>query len=117
VYDVAVALNQDLPVTTDSNVRATLALNQSCPQPEVSPTLVGTMNFEIFGSASAHVTPNFEIAFGDRVRATFTFNVVDVRAATLGGTGSVPTDPAVGGQLSGFYDFIVRQGNGEQSFP
>jgi hypothetical protein len=117
VRDVADALNQDLPVTTDSNVRASLALNQSCPQPEVIPTLVGTMNFEIFGSASAHVPTNFQIAFGDRVRATFSFNVVDVRAATLGGLGSVATDPAVGGQLSGFYDFIVRQGQAEQSFP
>lgn len=117
VRDVALALNQALPVTTDSNVRATLDLNQTCPQPEVIPTLVGTMTFQEFGSASTHVPEDFRIEFGDRVRASFAFNVVDVRAATLGGEGSIPTDPQVGGQLTGYYDFIVRQGQAEQSFP
>jgi len=116
--EVALALGQDLPVGPNTNVRATLSLNQSCPTPEALPALEGTIRFTEFGDANlGRVEPNFRISWGDRLQASFSFRVIDVRAATLGGLGSVPLEPAVGGELAGFFDFIVRQGQRAQSYP
>jgi len=118
VHEVALALAQDVDVGFNTNVRATLSLNQSCPSPEVTPTLEGTINFAQFGDANqARVPPDFRVGFEDRVQATFTFRVIDVRASTIGGLGDVPLDPAVGGDIHGNFDFIVRQGQRAQSYP
>jgi hypothetical protein len=118
VYSVATSLGTDVDVGFNTNVRATLSLNQSCPSPEVTPTLEGVINFKQFGSAATgHIQPDFRIVFEDHLEAAFTFHVVDIRAATLGGLGSVPIAPAVGGDISGYFDFIVRQGQRAQAYP
>ena len=56
------------------------------------------------------------VQFGDRLTATFSFNVVDQRQIAIGGLGGVPTTPAAGGQLTGSFDFVVRQGKAAQAF-
>lgn len=115
---VARALGTPIAVGPTTNLRATLALNQSCPQPEVIPTLEGTMTFSSFGkSDGVHVAPNFNIEQDDRLAATFDFKLVDVRAATLGGVGSVPSDPTVSGNIAGFFDFVVHRGQAAQIHP
>jgi hypothetical protein len=116
--DVAVALGQPLPLGPATNVRASLALNQTCPFAEVQAELDGTLTFTAFGSAGAGAaTPNdFNIQFGDRLTATFSADVIDRRAGTIGGLGGVPTTPAVAGHLSGNFDFFVRQGKAAQLF-
>ncbi len=118
VHDVALALNQPIEVGINTNVRATLSLSQSCPMPEVLPTLEGTINFTQFGEANlGRVPADFRIGLDDRLQASFDFNIVDPRAASLGGVGNVPVDPAVGGHVTGNFDFIVRQGQRAQSYP
>ena len=115
---VALALGTDIAVGPTSNVRATLALNQSCPQPEVTPTLEGTINFSVFGTSDGvHVPPTFNISQDDRLAATFDFKLVDLRAATLGGVGAVPPEPTISGNVSGFFDFVVHRGQAAQIHP
>jgi hypothetical protein len=110
--DVAAALNTAVQVDGFSNVRASLTLNNTCPDAEVEPTLVGSMTWSSFGSATAVDG----IQFGDRLAATFSFNVVDQRQAAIGGLGGVPIQPVAGGAISGSFDFIVRQGKAAQPF-
>jgi len=110
--DVAAALNTPVQVDGFSNVRATLTLNETCPDAEVEPTLVGTMTWSSFGGATAVDG----IQFGDRLAATFSFDVVDQRQQAIGGLGGVPTDPVAAGAISGSFDFIVRQGKAAQPF-
>ena len=80
--------------------------------------LDGTITFARFGQATAGaaVPENFAIRFEDPITATFSFDVVDRRALTLGGTGSVPATPETGGHLDGNFDFIVRQGRAAQAY-
>jgi len=96
-----------------TNVRATLTLNQTCPSAEVQSELDGTLTFTSFGG-SERVTDGLQ--FGDRIAATFDFDVVDRRASTLGGIGAVPATPATAGHIAGNFDFIVRQGKAAQVF-
>ncbi len=118
LYEVALALHQPVEVGPNTNVRATLSLNQACPMPEVTPALQGSITFEHLGKADpARVPIDFRVSFEERITASFDLNVIDIRAATLGGVGSVRVDPAVGGHLTGWFDFIVRQGQSAQSFP
>ena len=115
---VAMALGTPIIVGPTTNLRATLALNQSCPQPEVIPTLEGTITFSSFGkSDGVHVAPNFNIERDDRLTAMFDFKLVDVRAATLGGIGAVPSVPTVSGNIAGFFDFVVHRGQATQIYP
>ena len=110
--EVAAALNAPIDVNGTSTVRATLTLNDTCPDAEVEPALVGTMTWQSFGGATAVEG----IQFGDRLTATFAFDVVDQRAIAIGGLGGVPTTPAATGQISGMFDFIVRQGKAGQAY-
>lgn len=110
--EVTRALGKPITVGPATNVRASLRLNQTCPSAEVQPELDGTITFTQFGSGD--VTDG--IRFGDRLAATFSFDVVDRRAVALGGIGSVPPTPAAGGHIAGSFDFIVRQGKAAQGF-
>ena len=110
--EVAAVLGAPMDVTGTSTVRATLTLNDTCPDAEVEPALVGTMTWQSFGGATA----TDGIQFGDRLTATFAFNVVDQRAIAIGGLGGVPTDPAASGAISGNFDFVVRQGKAAQAY-
>ncbi len=110
--DVAGALGTPMPVGAATTVRATLTLNNTCPDAEVQAELDGMITWTSFGSASA----TDGIQFGDRLAASFTFNVVDRRAIALGGLGGVPVQASAAGALSGSFDFIVRQGKAAQSF-
>ncbi|HEY2743765.1 MAG TPA: hypothetical protein VGL86_04050 [Polyangia bacterium] len=109
---VAAALNTPIAIDGTSTVRATLTLNDTCPDAEVEPALVGTMTWQSFGGATAVDG----IQFGDRLTATFSFDVVDQRAIALGGIGGVPTDPAAAGAITGMFDFVVRQGKAAQAY-
>jgi hypothetical protein len=96
-----------------SNVRASLQLSETCPDAEVGAELDGTMTFTSFGGRK---TATDGIQFGDRISASFDFDVIDRRAITLGGVGGVPTTPAAGGHISGSFDFVVRQGKAAQAY-
>jgi hypothetical protein len=115
VADVAFvvqALGQPITVGPATNVRASLTLNETCPKAEVGAELDGTITFSQFGSSNAANG----IQFGDRVAATFDFEIIDRRALSIGGIGGVPTTPAAGGHISGDFDFIVRQGKAAQAY-
>jgi hypothetical protein len=110
--EVAAAAGTPITVGPTTNVRASLTLNQTCPDAEVQPELDGTITFSSFGSADA----TEGIQFGDRLAATFSFDVIDRRQISLGGIGGVPTTPAASGHIDGSFDFIVRQGKAAQAF-
>ncbi len=98
-------------------MRATLKLNATCRYAEADAELDGTITFSAFGAATGGAVPDgFHISFGDRIAARLTATVVDRRALTLGGVGPVPTTPAVGGQLQGSFDFVVRAGRTNPQF-
>jgi hypothetical protein len=113
------AVGTDIPVGPDTNVRASLLLNSTCPAHPVTMELDGTINFSSFGSATAgSVVPStYKIVYGNQLTATFNFTLVDRRVSTLGGIGSVPDNPMVGGNLSGNFDFTVKPGRGAQAYP
>jgi hypothetical protein len=114
---VAQVVNMPLTLGPATNVRATLKLNETCRYAEADAELDGTITFTSFGAAGTAPLPdNFQIGFGDRVAATLQVTVVDRRALTLGGVGPVPTAPAIGGQLSGSFDFIVEPGRPQPGF-
>jgi hypothetical protein len=117
VREVAQALGQPIDIGPSTNVRATLQLNATCPDRAGQAELDGTLTFTNFGQAAVSVPDDFRINFGDRLTASFVFDVVDRRALTLGGVGSVSPDPSVAGHLEGNFDFIVRQGRAAQSYP
>lgn len=110
--DVAGALGTAMPVGPATTVRATLTLNNTCPDAEVQAELDGMITWTSFGGASA----TDGIQFGDRLAASFSFNVVDRRSIAIGGLGGVPVQPSAAGALTGSFDFIVRQGKAAQSF-
>ena len=110
--DVAAAVGGAMPVGPATTVRASLTLNNTCPDAEVEAELDGTMTWTSFGSANAVEG----IQFGDRLAATFSFTVVDRRQIAIGGLGGVPVQPSAAGTLSGSFDFVVRQGKAAQSF-
>jgi hypothetical protein len=109
---VAAAVGAAIAVGPTTNVRAALTLNQTCPRAEVQPELDGTITWSSFGSADV----SDGVQFGDRLAATFTFDVVDRRQIAIGGVGSVPTTAAAGGHIDGSFDFIVRQGKAAQAY-
>lgn len=109
---VADALDTPIGVNGSSNVRATLTLNETCPDAEVEPALVGTMTWTAFGSATA--VDGLE--FGDRLAATFSFAVVDQRQLAIGGLGGVPIEPVAAGAITGSFDFRILQGKAAQAY-
>ena len=92
--EIAAAVGTPITVGATTNLRASLTLNQTCPDAEVQPELDGTITFTQFGSANA----TEGVQFGDQLAATFSFDIVDRRMLSIGGIGSVPTD--AGGQRS-----------------
>lgn len=109
---VTTMLGQPTVVGPTTNVRASLTLNQTCPSAEVQPELDGVITFTSFGSGDVADG----IQFGDRLTASFSFDVVDRRAIAIGGIGGVSTTPAAGGHLDGSFDFVVRQGKAAQAY-
>jgi hypothetical protein len=118
-YDVATTVGQNIEVGAATNVRATLNLNVTCPKAEVEMVMQGTINWTNFGSAApgGTIPQDFKINYEDRLTASFSFDVIDLRAATLGqiAAGGVSPDAAVSGHLDGNFDFVVRQGRAAQS--
>jgi hypothetical protein len=109
---VAAVVGQPMTIGPTTNVRASLTLNETCPDAEVQPELDGTMTWQSFGGATA----TDGIQFNDRLAATFSFTVVDRRQISIGGLGGVPTTAATGGSISGSFDFVVRQGKAAQAY-
>jgi hypothetical protein len=110
--EVASTLGTATAVGPSTNVRASLILNQTCPRAEVQPTLEGTMTWTAFGSADA----TNGLQFGDRLAATFSFDIVDQRVLAIGGLGGVPLAPVASGHIAGSFDFVIRQGKAAQAF-
>jgi hypothetical protein len=118
VREVAMQLGRPVEVGPSTTVRATLDLNATCPDRSVNSELDGEITFTQFGTAGGGEVPaDFRITFGDRLAATFQFTAVDRRALTLGGIDAVSGVPDTSGQLSGMFNFIVRQGRAAQSYP
>jgi hypothetical protein len=93
-----------------------LNLNATCPSASVGMELDGTITWTSFGSAAPpNVPTSFDINPDDRLAATFSFDIVDRRALTLGGQGGVPVAPSAAGHVDGSFDFIVREGRAAQS--
>lgn len=109
---VAAGLGRPMSIGPTSNVRASLTLRETCPRAEVEPELDGTMTWTSFGRADA----TNGVEFGDRLAATFDFDIVDRRQIAIGGIGAVPATPATGGHVSGSFDFVVRQGKAAQAY-
>ncbi|MDB4964675.1 MAG: hypothetical protein JWN44_364 [Myxococcales bacterium] len=112
VAQVAASMGSSIAIGATTNVRASLTLNQTCPRAEVQPELDGTMTWTSFGAANAEDG----VQFGDRLAATFSFDVVDRRQIAIGGIGGVPTTPAAAGHVDGSFDFTVRQGKAAQAY-
>jgi|GEM_PF-3803330 len=110
-------VGQSIRVGPDTNIRATLSLQRMCPQHTVQMELDGTVTFSTFGHGSASSSPDYHVTYGDQLKAEFDFVVVDRRAIALSGAGEVPLTPAAAGHLSGFFDFIIRQGRAAQAYP
>ena len=71
------------------------------------------MTWTSFGSATAVDG----LQFGDRLAATFTFNVVDQRQIAIGGARRrAASTPVAGGAITGSFDFMMRQGKAAQAF-
>jgi hypothetical protein len=118
VGPVALALGQPLPLGPATNVRAGLSLSGSCPAQPVEAEGDGTITFTSFGSAAvgAAVPADFKLGFGDRLAAEVHIDLIDRRAISLGGSGSVPTAPVLSGHLDGNFDFVIRAGRIAQTF-
>ncbi len=116
VRDIALVLGQAITVGPATNIRAALDMNATCPDRAVQAELDGTINFTAFGGAESGLTPgyDFRVAFGDRLTASFVFDVIDRRVTTLGDTGDLNDTPSVAGHLEGTFDFVVRQGRSAQ---
>ncbi len=91
----------------------------------------GYITFNDFGDAVAPdqaTTPpdareqikddDFKVAYDDRLQATFQFNVEDARvAAAIRDKVLPPSQPVIGGMLSGNFDFDLKRGRVAQTFP
>jgi hypothetical protein len=115
---VAQQLDQNIVVGPDTNLRATLSLNRTCPGHTPQLELDGVINFSKFGvtDPATPIPPAFNIKVEDQLSAYFEFDVVDRRALTLGGVGSVSPLPDAGGQLAGFFNMDVARGRQAQPF-
>jgi hypothetical protein len=116
VAPVATMVAQPIPVGPATNVRATLNLWRTCPQISVQLECDGTITFTRFGTPGGGPDTTFRIQNEDPLTATFSFDLVDRRALTLGGVGPVTPFPDAGGHIDGNFDFIVRQGRAAQPF-
>jgi hypothetical protein len=121
VGELALSLGQPVPVGPNTNVRASLVLNQTCPAHQVELELDGAIMFLRLGAAgtpaAGPLPGNFRISYGDELAATFSFDVVDRRAIALGGSGSVSPVPTAAGHLVGDFDFHVVQSTIAQAHP
>jgi hypothetical protein len=115
-------------VTPFTDIHATLSLGQTCPGgTNAGVGMEGWIQFQSFGSAEQSdkapqdrdpVDPGFVINFGERIRATFDVVIGDPRVASAVQNGTtLPTSPAIGGQLAGYIDFNLARGRSGQPFP
>lgn len=101
-------------ITTDSAIRASLRLGQTCPRARTQMELNGTLSLAALGAFRPGVTPsqNIRLSVGDVVAGTFQFDIVDRRNLNLGHTGSIDGNPAVTGQLGGDFSFQLAPDRG-----
>lgn len=125
VRAVAQQLGAPIPVGPSTNLRASLLLGLTCPAAEVTaeldgaPAVSGGITFSSFGSArpGAPVGDDFHLVFDDRLAARFSFDLVDRRALTLGGSGAVSSEPALAGHIDGDFDFRFARGRSGNIVP
>jgi hypothetical protein len=115
--DLVSTLGQPVTVGPSTNVRASLILNQTCPAHQVQLELDGSIAFSKLGGATGGAAPGFHLNYGDELAASFAFDVVDRRAITLGGQGSVAPQATAAGHLTGNFDFQIVQSTIAQAHP
>jgi hypothetical protein len=114
-------------ITTDTDLRSSLALLTTCPQANVSADATdGWVEFMDFGSAGqpdlapelrTAVPPDFVISFGGRLRATFHLVLQDARVVVATETNLPAPAPEIGATLDGYIDFELDRGRAAQAFP
>ena len=115
-------------ITPYTDIHASLSLGQTCPMEPISGAgMDGWIQFQTFGGAEesdkppedrAPIEPGFLVAYGDRIRATFDVVIGDPQVANAIANGTTPpVRPVIGGQLSGYIDFILARGRSGQPFP
>jgi hypothetical protein len=87
----------------------------------------GWIDFQDFGRAEqlnltpdmrTKVEPDFKVAYGERLRASFHIDLADQRVVTTEIIGQlVPPAPRIGGTLDGTFDFDLARGRSAQTFP
>jgi hypothetical protein len=126
-----------LRVGPDALVRAFFSPNATCTK-ALTATGVSTkrtpndgnweswIRFADFGAAAASGPPetrapvgdDFKVDFDQRLRApAFQLNLTDFTGLPLPYGAIVPTPPQIGGQMTGFFDFLLKRGQGAQTFP
>jgi hypothetical protein len=65
------------------------------------------------------VVTDFKVDFDDRLRApAFSLNLTDFTGQQAIPYGNiVPSPPQIGGTMTGFFDFLMKRGQGAQTFP
>jgi hypothetical protein len=115
-------------LTPYTDIRTSLWLFKTCPSGnDVGSGIDGWIQFQSFGSAEetdlppdqrSAVLPDFVIADGDRLRASFHVLIGDPRFVTAVQYGTTPPTAAIiGGALDGYFDFDFARGRGLQPFP
>jgi len=79
----------------------------------------GSIDFIQFGQATslATINPDFKVNFGERLEANFHAVLQDNRVVNKINTLQMVPAPEIGGQLDGFFDFILDRGRAAQPFP
>lgn len=115
-------------ITPYTDIHASLSLGQTCPMsPASGAGMDGWIQFQNFGTAEQSnmapeyrdpVEPSFVINYGDRIRAKFDVTIGDPQVANAIANGTTPpVRPVIGGQLSGYIDFVLSRGRSGQPFP
>jgi hypothetical protein len=126
-----------LRIGPDALVRAFFSPNATCTK-ALTATGVSTrrtpndgnweswIRFAEFGTAAASGPPetrppvvnDFKVDFDQRLRApAFKLALVDFTGLPLPYGSTVPTPPQIGGEMDGFFDFLLKRGQGAQTFP
>jgi hypothetical protein len=108
-------------ITPYTDIHVSLSLGETCPMAPISGAgMDGWIQFQTFGTAEDTdvIEPSFLVNYGDRIRATFDVVIGDPPVANAIANGTTPpVRPVIGGELSGYIDFILARGRSGQPFP
>lgn len=101
-------------------ITASLQPFATCPTARLTGAAVeGWISFTQFGQAETltSITPDFKVNFGERLQASFHAILQDDRVVTAINHLQMVMQPQIGGELNGFFDFILDRGRAAQPFP